>query len=106
MKDKKVYIASPYTKGDNFENVRKQLDTFNELTSLGYTPFAPLWSCFQHIVYPQSWEAWLTWDLKWLTCCDCVLRLPGESKGADVEVERAKELGIPVYYSISDLVMS
>ncbi|GAG05287.1 unnamed protein product, partial [marine sediment metagenome] len=34
---------------------------------------------------------------RWLEVCDCVLRLPGESAGADLEVERAKELGIPVY---------
>jgi hypothetical protein len=42
-------------------------------------------------------------DFEWLKCCDAVLRLPGESTGADREVALAKELGIPVYYSIADI---
>lgn len=29
--------------------------------------------------------------------CDAVLRLPGASKGADEDVRRARELGLPVY---------
>jgi hypothetical protein len=35
--------------------------------------------------------------------CDAILRLPGESAGADEEVKLAKELGKPVFYSIVDL---
>lgn len=33
-----------------------------------------------------------------------VLRLPGESLGADLEVARAEEQGVPVFKSIADLV--
>lgn len=36
--------------------------------------------------------------------CDAVLRLPGESKGADQDVAIARERGLPVYYSIEELV--
>lgn len=32
------------------------------------------------------------------------LRLPGESSGADREEEFARKLGIPVFYSISELI--
>lgn len=35
--------------------------------------------------------------------CDAVLRIEGESKGADKDVEIAKELGIPVYYSLDKI---
>ena len=35
--------------------------------------------------------------------CDAVLRLPGESKGADNEVRVAKANKIPVFYSIDAL---
>ncbi|QGZ66801.1 DUF4406 domain-containing protein [Paraburkholderia acidisoli] len=35
--------------------------------------------------------------------CDAVLRIPGESKGADGDVDLARTLGIPVYLDIDDL---
>ena len=41
-------------------------------------------------------------DLEWVSCSDAVLRLPGESAGADREVQHAKSLNIPVYYSIEE----
>jgi len=43
-------------------------------------------------------------DLEWLAKCDAVLRLPGESKGADIEKDYALSLGIPVFFSIDDLL--
>lgn len=38
-----------------------------------------------------------------LAHCDAVLRLPGESTGADNDVRIARERGIPVYHSIAEL---
>jgi hypothetical protein len=35
--------------------------------------------------------------------CDAILRLPGDSKGADNDVKLAHELGIPVYYRLEDI---
>ena len=35
--------------------------------------------------------------------CDAVLRLQGASKGADEDVRKAKELGLPVYYHVDDV---
>lgn len=35
--------------------------------------------------------------------CDAVLRLEGESKGADNDVRMAHERGIPVYLSLEDI---
>jgi hypothetical protein len=35
--------------------------------------------------------------------CDAVLRLPGESRGADRDVEIARERGIPVYTSLEEI---
>lgn len=35
--------------------------------------------------------------------CDAVLRLPGESRGADQDVAIARERGIPVYSSIEEI---
>lgn len=94
---KKVYIAGPYTKGDVAMNVRAAIWAGDLLAGAGYAPFIPHLTHFWHLVCPRVWEFWLEQDLAWLEVCDCVLRLPGESAGADLEVKRAEELGIPVY---------
>lgn len=101
-----VYIASPYTNGDVAVNVRAQIDMVDELMNIqGILPFAPLYSHFQHMIHPRPYKDWIDLDLKWLHKCDCVLRLPSEyeSSGADGEVEYAKKLGLPVFYSIEEL---
>ena len=36
--------------------------------------------------------------------CDAVLRLEGESKGADQDVRIAKERGLKVYYKLEDIL--
>jgi hypothetical protein len=35
--------------------------------------------------------------------CDAVLRVEGPSKGADADVQIARERGLPVYYRVEDL---
>lgn len=100
----KIYIASPYSIGDVGKNVRTQIEAANKLMDMGHNPFVPLLAHFQHVVLPRTYEDWLRHDLVWLPCCDCVLRLPGESNGADIEVQKAKELGIKVYYSIEEIL--
>ena len=99
----RVYVASPYTIGDTAVNVRKQIDIGNELIENGFVPFLPLLSHFQHMIHYQPYEVWMNQDMTWVASCDCLLRLPGESKGADREVERANEVGIPVFFNRSDL---
>jgi len=99
----KVYIASPYTLGDIAVNVKTQLDCANELIKLGFAPFVPLYSHFQHMAHPQPYNVWLKLDLEWLKYCDCLLRLPGKSEGADKEVIEMGKLNKPVFYSIEEL---
>lgn len=100
----RVYIASPYTLGDQALNVRKQMDIFNELANTGkIAPFAPLLFHFQHLVHPRRQSSWMEIDLNWVRVCDALLRLPGTSKGADEEVAFAQSFNIPVFYTIEDL---
>ncbi len=99
----KVYIASPYTMGDKDENTRRQIDAFFQLMQKGHTPFAPLLLHFVDLAHPLTYNQCLDWDLEWLAQCDCVLRLSGVSRGADIEVQEAIRLGVPVYYSIDVL---
>lgn len=101
---KRVYIASPYSIGDQATNVRRQMDCANELMNLGFVPYAPLYSHFQHMMHPRPIEDWYKFDNEWVRACHYLLRLSGESKGADDEEALARELGIPVFYSIGELI--
>lgn len=38
-----------------------------------------------------------------LSRCDAVLRLPGDSRGADQDVARARAMGLPVYHQADEL---
>lgn len=100
----KVYISSPYTIGDTAVNVKVQMDMADKLMSLGFAPFVPLYSHFQHMMHPRPHEDWLKFDLEWVGVCDCVLRLDGESKGGDIEVGYANDNNIKVFYSLEELV--
>ena len=35
--------------------------------------------------------------------CDAVLRIAGASRGADLDVERARELGLAIYHDVAEL---
>jgi hypothetical protein len=100
-----VYIASAYSLplGHQEKNTIKSFKVFNELRDCGFMPFAPLTSHYINLNYKRSYNDWIEYDLFWLAKCDCVLRLPSKSKGADIEVKEAKKLKKPVFYSISEL---
>lgn len=103
-KKKHIYVASPYTKGDQFQNVQRQIACCNELIDKGFIPFSPLlMSVYLHAQVDRSWETWMDIDYAWVEKCDGLLRLEGESTGADREIEHAKSLGIPVFYNIEDI---
>lgn len=100
----KVYIASPYTIGDVAVNVKNQIDAANELIGEGLCPFVPLLCHFLHMANPQPYATWIKYSMEWLRQCDFVLRLEGQSDGADKEVVEALQLGKMVFTSISDLL--
>lgn len=103
MKPKRIYIAGPYSKGDVVMNLRAVILVADKLAQAGHFPFIPHLSHFWHLLCPHDYEFWIGQGLAWLEVCDYVLRLPGESIGADREVERAKELDIPVLFMIDGL---
>jgi hypothetical protein len=79
---KKVYIASPYTKGDIAVNVKRQIDVADELMTLGYAPFVPLYSHFQHMVHPRPYTDWVEIDLEWVPVCDAPMVSYGDAGSA------------------------
>jgi hypothetical protein len=49
----------------------------------------------EHVMYPTAQRL--------LQHCDAVLRLPGESTGADQDVAIARERGLPVFHRVEDI---
>lgn len=109
-----VYIASPYTQGDVAMNTHFQCRIFDQLIGDDIViPIAPLWSHFQHTVYPRKYEDWIKYDQSLLPLYDACLRLDAafpelgylqiESSGADAEVDTFKILEKPVFYSRAEL---
>jgi hypothetical protein len=62
------------------------------LRSAGATVFDAL---ADQVMYPTAQRL--------LGHCDAVLRLPGESAGADQDVALAQQRGLPVYYRLEDV---
>lgn len=103
-KNKRVYIAGPYTQGDVAVNVANAIQAGAVLMNHGIRPFVPHLSHFAHMMFPRPYEDWIYQDLEWLRCCGALLRLPGESPGADVEVAHARKWEIPVYTSMDAML--
>jgi hypothetical protein len=99
----KIYVAGPYSTGDQAVNVKTAILCGDNLRALGHTPYVPHLTHFWHLIYPHSIEYWYQLDIEWLKECDALFRLPGESHGADEEVRIAKKLGMPVYTSYAEL---
>jgi hypothetical protein len=95
MKKQLVYVAGPYTSNPN-KCTNLAIDVGDWLAIDGYIPVIPHLTHFWHKRIPHDWEFWMEMDSAVLEKCDMLVRIPGESKGADMEVEQAKLLGIPV----------
>lgn len=101
---KTVYLAAAYTKGDVALNVRAALLAADRIWRAGHVVIVPHLCHFWHLVIPHPYEDWIRLAGAWLELCDVVVRLPGDSDGADGEDLRARELGIPVYYSVDEFL--
>lgn len=100
---KVIYISSPYTIGNCAKNVRVQIEAAHRIMDMGHCPIAPLLNHYLEVHRYRPDEDWMVCDLELVRRCDAVLRLPGESKGADRETALADELDIPVLRSWDEL---
>lgn len=91
-----AYVSGPYSIGDPVLNTRAAIDAGNRLADAGYTVIIPHLSHFWHMIHPHDWNFWLMQDMVLVTRCDLLVRLPGESKGADMEEAVARANNIPV----------
>jgi hypothetical protein len=112
-----ILIAGPYRSGTNDDpkkmaaNLRALEHASWPLFRAGHIPMIgewvalPIWrvaggervgdALYDEVLHPTAHRL--------LQRCDAVLRLEGESKGADNDVRLAKERGIPVYYRLQDV---
>lgn len=101
----RIYVAGPMSgSGKMEENVRNAIAAADALVAIGLFPYVPHLTHFWNKISPHAYEEWLDMDLKWLAVCDAVLRLPGESPGAERETREAKRLGIPIFHSFDEIV--
>jgi hypothetical protein len=98
---KKVFISGPYT-SDPEINTELAIDAGTEIIKLGHCPFIPHLSHFVELRNHIPYETWLKIDLVWMKLCDCVYRLPGRSKGADLECREASGI-MPIFFDFNKL---
>jgi hypothetical protein len=115
---KVVYVAGPISKGPLCENIFRACKAGMELLKAGVSPHVPHLTCYMGQVFHLGSDAvlpevlpsgtvhedWYGMDLLIVDRCDAVLRLSGESRGADLEVARAKERGIPVFETVEAVI--
>lgn len=100
----RVYVAGPI--GANDEGRAARIEAAGaagiQLLLKGFAPFVPhLWAAANlNADGVASYEQWMDYDFAWLRQCQMVLRIPGDSPGADREVAEAQRLGLPVVYTV------
>ena len=98
----KIYVAGPYSNGSIVDNVDIATQYTSELVDMGYAPFCPHLFHFVDFYSQKTWGTWMKIDLEFLSRCDVLIRIPGESPGADIEVATAIQSGIPVLNNLEE----
>jgi hypothetical protein len=110
---KRVYICGAYSADSTIrtlDNIRKGMRAGLEVLLAGFAPFVP-WSDHQFQFMLREGEQltvkhYQDYSMAWLEASEVVLVLPDseESKGTQAEIKRARELFIPVYHSLEQLI--
>jgi hypothetical protein len=105
----RVYVAGAYSADnviDVLGNMRRGLRLSCQVLQAGMAPFSP-WLDFQFgLLESITLQQYYQYSLAWLEASDAVLVVPQgaeQSKGTQHEIQRAQELGIPVFWSLTEL---
>ena len=105
----RVYVAGPLSIGDVRGNIERGIRMGETLSRLGYAPFVPhydmLWDK-EAVAGTPNYEVYLERDFSFITVCQALLRLSGESKGADREIAWAYQVDVPVFHTLDSLLES
>ena len=105
----KVYIAGKLD--DNavnyIKNMHNMIKTADQVRRLGYSVFVPCLDFLSGLVAGNyDYQDYFENNLPWLEASDAIFICPGyeTSNGTQAEIAHAERLGIPVYFSIKELV--
>lgn len=107
---KKIYVAGAYSGPDFLTilgNMRRGMQLSYKVLKAGFAPFVP-WFDYQFVLIGEvTLEEFYKYSMAFLPVCDAVL-VVGEghknSKGTQNEIRQAAKLGIPVFYSLEELI--
>lgn len=109
-----ILVAGPYRSGTGGDpdliaaNLARLEQAAAPIHRLGHVPMIGEWVALP-ILRGMGPEEAAEGDVMYETAhrilqhCDAVLRLPGDSAGADADVEIARERGLPVYRTIDEI---
>lgn len=110
---KRVYVAGAYNAPNIIEaldNMRRGMRMSVRVLMAGYAPFCP-WTDYHYRLMQREGEEvtrqmYHDQAIAWLEVSDAVMVMPNSetSTGTQAEIARAKELGIPVFYSLEELI--
>lgn len=112
-----ILIAGPYASGTNGDpelmagNLKRLEEAAWPIFQAGHVPMIGEWVALPVLssagasgpTDPLAAEVMYPTAERLLQHCDAVVRLPGESRGADQDVAIAERRGIPVYYSLDEV---
>ena len=102
---KRIFITGPMSSsGEPGPNINKAGKAAQQLLLAGFAVYVPHVNWLIDIAFPTEPRFWWQNSLEWLRVSDGILRLPGPSKGAERETEFAEEKGIPVFFSVDDVI--
>jgi uncharacterized protein YbaR (Trm112 family) len=102
----RVYISAPLNTGNMIANIRRACIVAKQLISMGHSPYVPHLFPFLDLFADKDYETWMRVVMEYLGVCDAMIRLDGESPGADREERFAQEKHIPVYLGIKSFLCS
>ena len=108
----RIYVAGSYN-ADNIvtslNNMRIGMRAGTEVLLRGYTPFVPWFDYHFQLMLRENEKLtvddYYRYSLGWLEVSDALLvvNYRDNSKGTKMEIERANELQIPVFFSLDEL---
>ena len=110
---KKIYVAGSYNGPDVItvlNNMRIGMRASLNVLKAGFAPFCPWFDYhFQLVLYPGEHldiKDYYNYSMAWLRASDAVYvcNYREDSNGTKAEIEEAKRLNIPVYFSLQDLI--
>jgi hypothetical protein len=108
----RIYVAGPYdpkqAKSTHdapriaHQNVQKAAEIGLALWKMGHNPYVPHFGHYLNIISDEDLTGFMGRDFEWLDACDALYFI-APSNGANRELERAKQRGMPIFYSLEQV---